>query len=69
MPRIGHSEKLTGFQRLDAQVRKFKVSASGLPLEKIIEAEWAAAKRNKGMTVLGSANARTEKQLSLSGGE
>jgi len=51
--RVGRSDKVRAFRRLDARVRELEAAAAGPPLERIIDDEWARSRERGGMTVLG----------------
>ncbi|MBN2526355.1 MAG: DUF763 domain-containing protein [Deltaproteobacteria bacterium] len=76
--KVGHTDKLQAFNRLDSQIRHLEKIATGPDFEAIVENEWRQSSRYGGMTVIGKTsdaveqkirgkNAFSSKQLSLFG--
>lgn len=53
--KVGRSDKIEAFQRLDARARELERMARGPSLERLIDQEWARAEQLDGRTVLGPA--------------
>ncbi|MBW2529173.1 MAG: DUF763 domain-containing protein, partial [Deltaproteobacteria bacterium] len=54
--KLGRSDKLAAFQRLESRARELEEAAKGPPLDAIMDDEWARSPGRGGMTVLGPAS-------------
>ncbi|MBN2716438.1 MAG: DUF763 domain-containing protein [Deltaproteobacteria bacterium] len=74
--KVGHTEKLKAFKRLDTQIRLLEKTATGPSFQAIIDNEWKQSSAYGGMTILGKTSdgvepkirgkkATSKKQLSL----
>jgi hypothetical protein len=61
--RIGRSEKIDAFRRLEKQVRDLEQVSRGPTLDRIIEREWDESPGRGGMTVFGPAGDRVRKKV------
>ncbi len=64
--RVGRTEKLHAFRRLESQVRQLEHQAkvdSGPALDEIIDEEWRAGPKRGGMTVFGPPGPELEKKI------
>lgn len=61
--KVGHSDKIEAFKRLDRHTRDLERTAAGPPLEDIIDNEWRRSPERGGMTVLGPASEAVERKV------
>jgi hypothetical protein len=60
--KVGRTDKISAFRRLEAQVKKMEQSATGPSLHHIIDDEWNKSPQRGGMTVLGPASDQVRKK-------
>jgi hypothetical protein len=63
MAKVGRTEKIEAFKRLDARARVLEKTAAGPALDEIIEKEWEKSPDWDGMTVCGSAKNVIDKKV------
>lgn len=61
--RVGHTQKIEAFRRLDRQAWQLEMIVSGPEFESIVDEEWHASPSRGGMTVLGPAGPEVEKKV------
>jgi hypothetical protein len=61
--RLGRTDKIHAFKRLEAQVKKLEQNATGPSLDHIIDDEWNQSSQRGDMTVLGPASDRVRKKV------
>ena len=61
--KVGQTEKLAAFRRLDQRVRELEKIATGPSLETIVENEWDKSSELGGMTVFGQASDKVREKV------
>lgn len=61
--RVGRTEKLHAFKRLDSRVRELERRVDGPAFEDIVDGEWRESSNRGGMTVMGRASRELEEKV------